>query len=76
MIEKTMQRKINDMLTVYRVPSPAYNDGTMATVVYLSSVRAILHQLRKGQCWCEMGIGNPMVKKHSEICLAVQEIMG
>ena len=28
-----------------------------------------IYALRRGDCWCEMGIGNPMMKEHSQICL-------
>lgn len=27
-----------------------------------------LHKLRRGDCWCEMSINNPMVQTHSEAC--------
>lgn len=30
--------------------------------------------LRRGSCWCEMGIGNPMVKTHSPACVAAAKL--
>lgn len=29
---------------------------------------AALEQLKRGDCWCEMGVGNPMVDRHSGVC--------
>lgn len=29
---------------------------------------ALLLSLKRGSCWCEMGIGNPMVTSHSQAC--------
>lgn len=35
----------------------------------------IILQLKRGSCWCEMGIGNPMVRDHSPACKQVQEML-
>lgn len=32
----------------------------------------ILVGLKRGDCWCEMGIGNPMVREHDVACLQAQ----
>ena len=33
----------------------------------------ILDSLKRApNCWCEHGIGNPMVSSHSKTCMAVQ----
>ncbi len=29
---------------------------------------ALIRRLRRGECWCEMGNGNPMVRCHSVTC--------
>jgi hypothetical protein len=39
-------------------------------------LRAIVTGLRRGSCWCEMAIGNPMVREHSTVCKAATVIMG
>ena len=33
----------------------------------------VVRSLRRGSCWCEMAIGNPMVRGHSSACLAAQK---
>jgi hypothetical protein len=33
---------------------------------------ALLAQ-RTGDCWCQMGIGNPMVREHSAACVAARK---
>jgi hypothetical protein len=38
------------------------------------AVFAIRH-LKHGDCWCEMGIDNPMYRDHSEGCKAVRRFM-
>jgi hypothetical protein len=30
--------------------------------------------LKRGDCWCEMAIGNPMIHDHSEGCKIAQEL--
>lgn len=36
----------------------------------------IIASLKRGTCWCEMGIGNPMVNSHSDACKAAAEAVG
>jgi hypothetical protein len=36
----------------------------------------IIASLKTGSCWCQMGIGNPMVDSHSEACKAAAEAVG
>ena len=31
--------------------------------------------LKRGSCWCEHGIGNPMVPAHTEACLNAEAFM-
>ena len=33
----------------------------------------VIKGLKRGSCWCEMAIGNPMVSSHSEKCKAARE---
>lgn len=35
----------------------------------------VILQLKRGDCWCEMGIGNPMVRDHSSACKQLQEML-
>lgn len=35
----------------------------------------IIAALKTGDCWCEMGIGNPMVRQHSSVCQSVQALL-
>ena len=35
-------------------------------------LRDIIWALRRGACWCEMAVGNPMVKEHSSACRAAK----
>jgi hypothetical protein len=36
-------------------------------------LKEIIRGLKRGDCWCEMGIGNPMVSSHSPQCIAAQK---
>lgn len=40
-----------------------------------ADLRMALELLKRGSCWCEMAIGNPMVKNHSEGCKLAQRLM-
>ncbi len=31
--------------------------------------------LKRGDCWCEMAIDNPMVREHSAGCLKAKQVM-
>lgn len=33
-------------------------------------LRQILLGLKRGSCWCEAGIGNPIATKHSAACVS------
>lgn len=36
----------------------------------------LMNELKRGTCWCEAGIDNPVVQgKHSETCLKIQKII-
>ena len=39
-----------------------------------SQAERLLQLLKLGDCWCEMAIGNPMVKDHSEVCKRIQKL--
>lgn len=34
----------------------------------------VLKELKTGDCWCQVGIGNPMITEHSKACLKLQKI--
>jgi len=37
---------------------------------------ALVMALRRGTCWCGVGIGNPMLGgKHNKLCLYIQSFM-
>lgn len=35
-----------------------------------------LTSLKRGDCWCEKGIGNPMFSDHSAKCVRVRDLLG
>ena len=37
--------------------------------------KSIISDLRRGSCWCGKGIGNPMLKTHTDACAVAQEAM-
>lgn len=39
----------------------------------IEELMIMLEGLKIGDCWCQVGIGNPMMTKHSEICLKLQK---
>lgn len=41
----------------------------------IREILSALEGLKRGSCWCQMAIGHPMMKSHSEACIKVQEIM-
>jgi hypothetical protein len=41
------------------------------------ALRRLLILLRRGECWCEVGIGNPALRGvHTDACSAVRALMG
>lgn len=34
----------------------------------------VLKELKTGDCWCQVGISNPMITEHSKACLKLQKI--
>ena len=38
-------------------------------------LREALEALKRGDCWCEMAIGNPMVKDHSAACKLASAVL-
>jgi len=37
----------------------------------LEAVRKAVDGMDHGGCWCDMAIGNPMVKEHTDACKAM-----
>lgn len=42
-------------------------------MVKLCDILQLLLRLKTDDCWCEKGIGNPMVQEHTAVCLEAQE---
>jgi len=47
----------------------------MCKKCYLDPMITVIRGLRRGSCWCEMGIGNPMVSQHTRTCLEASRLM-
>lgn len=43
--------------------------------VCLGNALTYLHELKKGGCWCEMGIGHPSFSEHSKLCKEIKEFL-
>lgn len=41
----------------------------------IRKLRAVIGLLKRGSCWCELGIGNPMVRGHSDACRRAREAL-
>ena len=52
-----------------RVPD---NPDIASNLLILAELLTVLKALKRGDCWCEMGIGNPMMSRHSPGCLSAQ----
>ncbi len=37
--------------------------------------KRLLSEMKHGDCWCEVGIGNPMMRGHSTVCLKVTAML-
>ena len=40
----------------------------------LAKVETAMFGLKKGDCWCGMGIGNPMITNHTPSCVVAQGV--
>lgn len=39
-------------------------------------VLRVLRDLKRGDCWCEVAIGNPMLQgRHTQACMAAKALM-
>ena len=58
-------------------PLPNAPHGGIIETYYTSkfSLSEIFQSLKRGDCWCEMGIGNPMYTEHSKGCQMVQQFL-
>ena len=43
-------------------------------VIQTELVKSVLNGLKRGDCWCEMAVGNPMVSSHDKDCLRAQAL--
>ena len=63
----------------HNCPIGSHAQEAAATIQSLTAenekLREALLQLKHGDCWCEVGIGNPMYTNHSAACLEVQQII-
>lgn len=39
-------------------------------------LRSLLQALRRGSCWCEVGVGNPSASSHSDACDRARAVLG
>jgi hypothetical protein len=47
--------------------------GFSAEKARADALASLLERLKTGACWCEVGIGNPMLAgRHAQVCLDVQ----
>jgi hypothetical protein len=51
------------------------NKEAMAAKVADSDAVAVLKEIMKDGCCCEMLVNNPMVHKHSDVCLRAQKVL-
>ncbi|MBI5683568.1 MAG: hypothetical protein HZC54_00675 [Verrucomicrobia bacterium] len=51
-------------------------DAKLAEVglVRSAGLKELLAKLKHGDCWCPMGIGNPMVTSHPDYCVKAQAL--
>lgn len=42
--------------------------------IVIRNLKQIIQDLKRGDCWCEMAVSNPMVGSHSKACLDAQEV--
>jgi hypothetical protein len=40
------------------------------------ALETLIIKLKRGRCWCERSIGNPMVTEHTEACIEATELIG
>ncbi len=39
-------------------------------------LKALLRAKKTGSCWCQVGIGNPMLRDHTDACKAIRRALG
>lgn len=44
-------------------------------ITELAMASMVIRSLKRGDCWCDMAIGHPLIKSHSEACLSAQQFM-
>ena len=49
--------------------------GELAAIQGFAELKKVIHLLKRGDCWCEMAVGNPMATEHDKGCLAAKEIL-
>lgn len=52
-------------------------DGRIEVIEYprVQELEKALLTLKVGGCWCEIGIGHPMVRNHSSACEHIQKLL-
>lgn len=38
-------------------------------LIVIRNLKEIIQSLKRGSCWCEVAVGNPMVRGHSKGCI-------
>lgn len=50
--------------------------GILDSVLHYTELVEALHALKRGDCWCEAGVGNPMMQgRHSAACDRVRTLL-
>ena len=77
MAESVIRHIIEGDIETIRDSASAYKAGlAYGRQAGRSEVLALVMRLKCGSCWCEVGIGNPMMQgRHSDACLEVQRLV-
>lgn len=61
---------------IWHHPHP-YEVGDFHVIDYAAFTEAlkIIQSLKRGSCFCDVGIGNPMMSRHSSECDAASEFL-
>jgi len=51
------------------------DDEKVRLITCVTRLKGVVSGLKRGDCWCEMAVGNPMVTSHSASCLAAARVM-
>lgn len=66
------QRTLENEVTQLKTERDFYTMELASAQITLGIANALLESLKRGTCWCEVAIGNPMFKQHSLPCREIQ----